>query len=288
MSDFYVGYLPQAPRPLATFIKRVVGVLGLLVVGTALVLIFGQMPFDNSAFEYGKLRTFEGIVEAQPCPTLLVERPGAVGREEKYSRYLMVAPGKHAADDLVAGLDGKQVRLQGQLIYREGETMIEVVPGSIQPVDTASATKEPIRDLGPVTVTGEIVDSKCYTGVMNPGRGKVHRDCAARCLSGGIPPIFVSSNGEDQYQLVGTDGAAIGRDALREFVAEPITARGELWQKGERQLLRIDTRELRHTPAGSKYGAIRTPTNEMAKRLSSDLQETGPQARMQSLQIHKR
>ncbi|MGO9438441.1 MAG: hypothetical protein ACLP00_29555, partial [Terracidiphilus sp.] len=208
MSDFYVGYLPQAPRPLATFIRRVVVVLGLLLVITALVLVFGQMPFDNSAFEYGKVRTFQGIVEIQPYPTLLVERPGAAGREEKYSRYLMVAPGKHAANDLVTGFDGKQVHLRGQLIYREGGTMIELVPGSIGPVDAASATKESIRDLGPVTVTGEIVDSKCYTGVMNPGRGKVHRDCAARCLSGGIPPIFISSDGEDQYLLVGPDETA--------------------------------------------------------------------------------
>jgi hypothetical protein len=252
MSDFYVGYLPQAPCPLATFIRRVVVVLGLLLVATALILVFGQRLFDNSAFEYGKLRTFEGIVETQPYPTLLVERPGAVGREEKYSRYLMVAPEKHAADDLVAGFDGKQAHLQGQLIYREGGTMIEVVPGSIASVDAVPATKEPIRDLSPVTVTGEIVDSKCYMGVMNPGRGKVHRDCAARCLSGGIPPIFVSSNGEDQYLLVSPDGAAIGRDALREFVAEPITVHGELLQKGERRLLRIDTRELRHTATGSK------------------------------------
>jgi|SRR5208282_3736605 hypothetical protein len=251
MSDFYVGYLPRAPRPLATFIRRVVVVLGLLLVATALILVFGQRSFDNSAFEYGKLRAFDGIVEARPYPSLLVERPGAVEHEEKYSRYLMVAPGKRGADDLVGGLDGKQVRLRGQLIYREGGTMIEVVPGSIVPTNAASA-KELIRNLGPVTVTGEIVDSKCYLGVMNPGRGKVHRDCAARCLSGGIPPIFVSSNGEDQYLLVGPDGAAIGGDALREFVAELITVRGELLQKGERQLLRIDSRELRHTPAGSK------------------------------------
>ncbi|MGB9434265.1 MAG: hypothetical protein WBQ89_18615, partial [Candidatus Acidiferrum sp.] len=68
MTDFYVGYLPKAPRQLASFIRRIVGVLGALLVATALVLVFGQMPFDNSAFEYGKLRTFEGIVEAQPYP----------------------------------------------------------------------------------------------------------------------------------------------------------------------------------------------------------------------------
>ena len=47
-----------------------------------------------------------------------------------------------------------------------------------------------MTDLDTFTLIGEIVDSKRYLGVMNPGNGKVHRDCAVRCLSGGIPPIF--------------------------------------------------------------------------------------------------
>jgi hypothetical protein len=98
-----------------------------------------------------------------------------------------------------------------------------------------------------VTVTGEIVDSKCYLGVMNPGQGKVHRDCAARCLSGGIPPIFVTTDGREQFLLVGLDGRALGRDALREFVAEPITIRGDLLQQGESRLLKIDARTLHHS-----------------------------------------
>jgi hypothetical protein len=98
-------------------------------------------------------------------------------------------------------------------------------------------------------MTGEIVDSKCYLGVMNPGRGKVHRDCAARCLSGGVPPIFITTDGT-QLLLVGSDGSALGRDELREFVAEPITIQGELFQRGMSRLLRIDVRELRHTGVG--------------------------------------
>jgi len=47
--------------------------------------------------------------------------------------------------------------------------------------------------------------------------------------------------------LVAPDGAAIGRDALREFVAEPITVRGELLQKGATRSLRIDAGALSHT-----------------------------------------
>ena len=49
--------------------------LGLLAVTTSLVLVVGQMPFANSAFEYGKVRSFEGVVVTQPFPTLLVARP---------------------------------------------------------------------------------------------------------------------------------------------------------------------------------------------------------------------
>ncbi len=254
MNDFYVGYLPKAPTALARFVWKVIVVLGLVSVTAALVLVVGQMPFSNSTFEYGKLRNFEGVVGTQPFPTLLVARPGETGQQDKYSRYLLVAPGKHGADDLVAGFDGKPVRLEGQLIYREGGTMIEVTPGSITVVDSAPTVQEMIRDLGAVTVTGEIVDSKCYLGVMNPGQGKVHRDCAARCLSGGTPPLLVGTDGvttnaQEQFLLVGLDGRALGRDVLREFIAEPITIRGELLKIGESQMLKIDARTLHHSPS---------------------------------------
>src|SRR5258708_28062318 len=136
MNDFYVGYLPKAPTALARFVRKIIVVLGVLAVTAALLLVVGQMPFANSTFEYGKLRSFEGVVVTRPFPTLLVARPGEVGQQDKYSRYLLVAPGKHRADDLVATFDDKHVRLQGQLIYREGGTMVEIAPGSITVVDT--------------------------------------------------------------------------------------------------------------------------------------------------------
>lgn len=247
MSDFYVGYLPKAPASLARFLRRVVIVLGMLAVLVALLLVTGQMPFANSAFEYGKVRSFEGMVRLKPYPVLLVARPGQIAPSDARSEYLLVAPGKHGADELTDSFDGKQVRLQGQLIYRDGTTMVEIVPGSIVATGGAGADQEPLRDLGPVTITGEIVDSKCYLGVMNPGQGKVHRDCAARCLSGGIPPLFVAAECGVPYLLMDLHGNALGHDALREFVAEPITVEGELALRGETRLLKIDPRALRHT-----------------------------------------
>jgi hypothetical protein len=246
MSDFYVGYLPKAPATLARFLRRVVVALGLLAAVVALLLVTGQMPFANSTFEYGKVRSFEGTIVLRPYPVLLVARPGQVAPSDVRSEYLLVAPGKHGADDLAGSFDGTQVRLQGQLIYRDDKTMIELVPGSIVASAGAAADQEPLQDMGPMTVSGEIVDSKCYLGVMNPGQGKVHRDCAARCLSGGIPPIFISAERGEQYLLLDMNGNALGHDALREFIAEPITVEGEVLQRGKTLFLKIDPRALQH------------------------------------------
>lgn len=251
MSDFYVGYLPTAPVGLARFVRKIVVGLGLLGALAAFSLVFAQNRFAQSFFEFGTVRSVEGVVVLRPYPSLWVQRPGATRPEDSHSQYLLVAPGKHGADGLLAGFGGQQVRLRGQMIYRDGNTMLEVVPGSIELMPRAPAPAEKTEDLGPITVTGEIVDSKCYLGVMNPGSGKVHRDCAARCISGGIPPIFVTTDGKtpdghNQYLLVGPDSTALGPDALREFIAEPITLYAELLRRGDTEFLRVDPATLRH------------------------------------------
>jgi hypothetical protein len=67
------------------------------------------------------------------------------------------------------------------------------------------------------TVVGEIVDPKCFFGAMNPGEGKTHLSCAARCLSGGIMPVlkWQELDGEHFAVLVGSPGEAINAKASR-------------------------------------------------------------------------
>jgi hypothetical protein len=98
-----------------------------------------------------------------------------------------------------------------------------------------AARPDHITDLGEVTLKGEIVDSKCYLGVMNPGNGKVHRDCAVRCISGGAPPAFIAQDSKGDVRvllLTGSDGRALNREILS-FVAEPLELTGRLARRGD-------------------------------------------------------
>ena len=113
-------------------------------------------------------------------------RPGFI--TPTFERIPLVAFGKHGAGELLRDFDGKYVRLKGLRIYRDDLQMIEVVAGSIEKSDREPQQFEAkTESLGTQTLRGEIIDSKCYLGVMNPGRSKPHRDCAVNCLRGGIP-----------------------------------------------------------------------------------------------------
>ena len=165
MNEFYVGYLPQAPSATRRFVRWIVGLLVFTAVGSAITIAALQNPFAASVFEFGKTRTFAGTIEASPYPTLLVSRPG--NARPRASRYLLVAKGKHGADQDVSSYDRKAVRLAGTLIFRGGQTLIEVDPGSLSEDKSAAPQRDAeAKDLGVFELVGEIVDSKCYSGVM--------------------------------------------------------------------------------------------------------------------------
>src|SRR5437870_13626118 len=115
--------------------------------------------------------------------------------------------------------------------------MLEVLPGSIAiGAQQSQAASRSTIALGPVTLRGEIVDSKCYLGVMNPGSGKVHRDCAVRCISGGIPPVFATNdfNGSPAILLL-TDlhQKPLPKETFLKLVAQPVRIHGSVVKTGE-------------------------------------------------------
>ena len=244
--DFYVGYQRQAPDGLGRFLRRAVLALLLLAGLVAAALATLQDEFDPGVFEFGVVRDFEGVVHAAPHPLLLIDRPGKAGGET--SRFLLVGFGKHGADAEVAGFDRRHVRLRGSLIHRQGQTMVEIVPGSVEATGeaTAAATAAPI-DLGTHTLRGEIVDSKCYLGVMKPGRGKPHRACATLCIRGGIPPVLrvVTADGEHRHLLLTDEAGGAVNDRVLELIAEPVEVSGRVLRSGDLLILETDPRTIR-------------------------------------------
>jgi hypothetical protein len=238
--EFYIGYAPRPPRRIARTVFRAVIGLVALAVALAAILVLAQQPFARSTFEFQQYRDFAGIIDRKPYPALLVARPGGNG----YSRYLLVAPGKHGVDAAIGAFEDKAVNLRGSLIYRDGQTMVELLPGTLKE-QRATPPRIEAANLGAATLTGEIVDSKCYLGVMNPGRSKVHRDCAARCISGGIPPALVTADGF--YLLAGSDGRALQREVL-DWVGETIEVQGNVERSGETMILRTEPGNFRRIP----------------------------------------
>lgn len=241
--DFYVGWADRQPASIHRRVRNCV--LGLLAtaLGLATLLAAAQRPFLPSAFQFFDLRTFRGTVRVEPQPMLDVARPG---RDAGSSSWLLVAEGKHGARPLLEDYAGEFVEFRGKLIHEGGTTMIEIAPGTLQRADGRETLPPPRQPLGRFTLAGEIVDSKCFLGVMNPGYGKVHRSCASLCLRGGIPPLFrVPDAGGAHRRLLLLDhqGRQPGLEIL-DFVGEPVRLTGEVERMGELLLLRMEPGSL--------------------------------------------
>ena len=124
--------------------------------------------------------------------------------------------------------------------------MIEVEPASLPSRESAAASMEATTLLKQsdqaVELTGEIVDSKCFLGVMVPGSGKTHKECASLCLRGGIPPaLYVQdrTGHSSLLLLVGPTGEPVGASAVQ-AAGEAISLTGSIQRRGGWLVLRTD------------------------------------------------
>jgi len=238
--EFYIGWEVKSAPGIRSVVRKTVVAFVIIAITCASVLAISQQMIGRSVFGWGKIKPFSGTLEAQPYPRLV--------RSNK--TYYLVAPGKFGLDQkTIAPLDHQQVTLDGTLIYRDDQSMVEVQPNSIKALAADPKPASPEIALGRQTLRGEIVDSKCYLGVMNPGQWTPHRACAIRCISGGVPPILVirQTNGSSAYLLlVSADGKPVNQQIL-DLVAEPVEITGEVVRQGDLLLLRADPATYRRT-----------------------------------------
>lgn len=240
--DFYVGYLP-VPAGLRRFLRIFVPAILWLLLAAAFFAARSQPDPGPAVWDDGKPRTLSGIISARPYPALYT----SLTPQDPPCWVLLVEPGKHSTTRATP-FDGQHARLSGWILHRDNRAIVELDPSPIQP-DPASSTPPPAapRPLGRVTLRGEIVDSKCYLGAMKPGDGKTHKECATLCISGGIPPVFVTRTAQGDatyYLLISPTGDPLD-PACYPYIGEPVEVRGDLDNHAGLLRLRLAPSDIR-------------------------------------------
>jgi hypothetical protein len=239
-SEFYIGWMKKAPAGFAWHVKRVLFILFPIALIIGYLLATNQKKFSTANFEFGKTTEVKGIYYNSPVPMLKV-----FDKNNLSITLPLVGYGKHGAETAILELEkekgvslkGKVVTLKGTLIFGDGKTLLQIDKNDnpIINIGAESTLQLPRKDLGTKIIRGEIVDPKCYFGVMKPGEGKVHRDCAIRCILGGIPPVLHVQNekGESNYYLiVGRNGEKMN-EAVQDVVAEPVSIEARVVQQDD-------------------------------------------------------
>jgi hypothetical protein len=225
--EFYIGYETGTPSGVARTVRIAVALGAVAVVAAAVLATAAQRPLAASSFDFGHQQSWTGRLVRTPAPALLVPTPHG------YQWFWLVGRGKHGAEQAITATPDGWATVTGTLLSRDRWRMIEVdfaiasQPPDELPVDQPEAD----GDGRQVTLSGEIVDSKCFLGVMNPGERTVHRDCAIRCLSGGVPPMLAYSTEDgrrDLAVLVDARGRLL-HDSLHDYVGQQVAARGRLF-----------------------------------------------------------
>ena len=215
---FYVGYLPL-PRRLRVFLLGAVGVLLIADVAVALAAFEAQPAHPTGAWGAEGEVAYRGLFQARPYPLLrLSDRT-----------ILLVGEGKQGAPAGLDSLDGTLVEAKGYPILRGDLTILQLDQAPAR-IEGAAPALPPVAAGRSARLAGELVDSKCYAGAMNPGEGKTHKGCASLCVFGGIPPLLVVRGaGPDPtwYILADPQGGPLNR-AAAPLVGEAVELGGTI------------------------------------------------------------
>ncbi len=253
MAEFYIGYNPKAPPGIGKHVKRVVILLGVLVLLLAWVLASQQRGFAGSTYEYAEETTISGFLSDYPVPSIHYYQNVKLDQMPVLQTIPLVKFGKIGGQELAKLWKqnlGTWVSVKGHLIYYDGKALLEVNdPQSMQPAVRPAGIGE-WSEISPANVqyeqtkfVGEIVDAKCYFGVMKPGFGKPHRSCAIRCISGGIPAVLKVRDKLDRvnyHLMIMKEGTA--KD-LAARIGETVEVNGFLQQSGDWSVLTINSEQ---------------------------------------------
>lgn len=238
---FFIGWADTPPADRRFFLRLGLGlVAGTAGLGAGLAAL--QRAPGAGSWDPDNVREWRGTVSAAPYAMLRSrDLGGGVPRTA-----LLSCLGKCGVAAQIGALEGQPVVVTGSLIQRGQHAMLAVdeqgpwLRRDESAAPDASLALPAIEALGEVSLTGEILDSKCWFGAMRPSDGKLHKACASLCIRGGIPPAFFARGpaGQSALMIMTDDGRAQGPELLA-LVADPVQISGRVFRRGD--LLLLDT-----------------------------------------------
>ena len=239
--EFFIAHHPM-PQALGQFYKILVALLLCLGAGFAFWVASSQQSAGKGQWQVAATASYSGYLTLAPYPVLHTT-------DSNPRSIMLLMQGKRSASGFASAFDGRHVEVTGFPIERgdwmsmELRSAEDIKPGPAPPGASAPRPEQ----LESVTLSGEVVDSKCFMGVMKPGAGKVHRACAALCVAGGIPPMLVvrqSDGNRYGYLLVDAMGESAA-DEVAETIAMPVSIQGHLERRGDLLYLRMADNGIR-------------------------------------------
>jgi hypothetical protein len=241
--EFYVGYLAEAPPRIKGLVNSTALFLLLSCPLLLAILAAAQSPFGPGNFEFGSEYNLKGVYYASPLPTVFVSPDWPQSRNHG-QHILLCGQGKFGIPPAWDEADGMMVEVKGSLIHRDKRLMLELAsdlpPNIIRPANTDEGRPE-TTNIGPVDIVGELADTKCFLGVMKPGSGKVHRACAIRCLSGGIPPSILVESGDHKRAILLAGPASEPLVFDTRLAGLQIRVKGTLHRENDFSFIRADS-----------------------------------------------
>lgn len=273
-SLFFIGWAENNRKLFS--ITRIFAFSGVIVIILmSLALSSSQQKISGFKIDYESVQQIEGWVTKKPVASLkIIEGKDAYGNPI-FKTILLLDAFKFGADTLVSkilkGDSIRYVKLKGylnsniidcgqagsdcatvctQCITGTTNHPVMDIENGVYSFENASEPVKPsvvILNSGRKKLIGEIIDPKCYFGAMNPGYGKPHLSCAARCISGGIMPVlkYMENNTEKYAVLTGSHGEAIN-DAILNFIGAPVEVEGNFSSIDNWDFLQIDPAQDLH------------------------------------------
>lgn len=243
--EMFIGWA-KAPAVDRRFLFAALPIALATTTGLGYALASFQDDPGAGAWRTGAVHSETGLIVSKPYPMLRVADERA---PYGMRTVLVVAQGKCTRALNLAGAEGAAATASGVLIERGSRRMLEapIELGDwlteIEETPAIAALRTPpIESLGRARLAGQIMDSKCFFGVMRPSWGKTHKACASLCIRGGIPPSFWArgADGRESVLLLTDANGDPSGEAILPFVADPLEAEGEIVRVGDLLQFRAD------------------------------------------------